>query len=160
MPFRTADSSALRLLPRAGDVDAFREGWVDIAGVSLKRSDGAADRVRGEDATRGMIDNGQLLACMVSAKSRMRMRGSSSTNLELPQNPLSTREVAGITYFEWSSEFLRIFKLAKGALQEKKKRTHHHCLIQKSFKRTSPLLLVPPSSGSAQARGSVGVMIQ
>ena len=39
-------SPVLRLLQRAGDVDVFRERWVDISGVHLKRSDGTADRVQ------------------------------------------------------------------------------------------------------------------
>ena len=51
-PSCTGVSSALRLIQRADDVDVFRKRWVDFIGGSLKRSDGAADRVR-------MIDNRQ-----------------------------------------------------------------------------------------------------
>ena len=40
------DSSPLRLIQRADDVDVFRKRWVDLIGGSLKRSDGAADRVQ------------------------------------------------------------------------------------------------------------------
>ena len=52
LPSCTGVSSALRLIQRTDDVDVFRKRWVNIIGGSLKRSDGAADRVR-------TIDNGQ-----------------------------------------------------------------------------------------------------
>ena len=46
LPSCTGVSPALRLVQRADDVDVFRRRWVDIISGSLKRSDGAADRVR------------------------------------------------------------------------------------------------------------------
>ena len=52
LPSCTGVSSAPRLLQRADDMDVFRRRWVDIIGGSLKRSDGAADKVQTIDNRR------------------------------------------------------------------------------------------------------------